>query len=72
MSADDESWIRLASCHRDQGIPAFNHEMTRHARLRDLPEPPAVPQAPSSSFSEEVSKFLKAVAKDGKDGDDEA
>jgi hypothetical protein len=70
MSTGDESWIRLASGNRDQGVAIFDYEMARHARLLSIPAPPAVPQAQSSSFSEEAGRFMRSVAKDG--DDDEA
>ena len=69
--AFDDSWIRLASSNRDQGIPIFEHEMARAARLQSLPAPPAAPQAKATSFSDEAGKFLRSVAKTGGD-DDEA
>jgi hypothetical protein len=73
MMAEDasvDSWIRLATANRDQGIASFNHEMERHARLRALPVPPIVPQAKATTFMEEAGRFMRSVAKDG--GDDEA
>jgi hypothetical protein len=56
LMTGEDSWIRLASGNRDQGVAIFDYEMRRHARLRDLSQPPAIPHAPSSSSSDVASE----------------
>jgi len=69
----EDSWIRLASGNRDQGVAIFDYEMRRHARLRNLSQPPAIPHAPSSSSSDVVSEGERSEGRSGEgDRHDEA
>ena len=65
----DDSWIRLASHSRDQGVAIFDYEMKRAAHRPVSPTPPAVPTPQTSTFSDAAGKFLRSMAKGG---DDEA
>ena len=57
----DDSWIRLASYSRDQGVAIFDYEMKRAAHRPVSPTPPAVPTPQTSTFSDAAGKFLRSV-----------
>ena len=65
ISAEDreivDSWIRLASYSRDQGIAIYEYEMKRAAHRPVSPTPPTVPTPQASTFSDAAGKFLRSV-----------
>lgn len=66
---DNDSWIRLASSNRDQGIAIYEYEMKRAALQPLSPIPPAVPTPQATTFSDAAGKFLQSVSKGDDDGD---